>query len=328
MLELVKKLAETFGVSGNEEDIRNLIKNEIAAFVDEISVDALGNLIAVRKGKGKRLMVAAHMDELGLMATYADEKGFIRFAPVGSIGPFALLGQRVKFRNGVIGVVYYEEKLDDLKNLKLSRMYIDIGANSREEAMSRIRLGDTACLDVEPRIQGNRILSKALNNRAGCAVAIETMKRISGTEHEIYFVFTVQEELGSRGARTAAFGIKPDAAIELDVTPAGDTPDGEAKEIRCGGGPGVKIMDAHLVSHPELRRHLETCAAELQLPVQLLIQAKGSGDGSEIHLTAGGIPTVGLSIPCRYVRNPVEIVYAEDLGNTVKLLTAAIHKYQ
>lgn len=326
MFDLIKKLTAAFGVSGNEEEIREVIKSEISGHVDEISFDALGNMIAVKRGKGKKVMVAAHMDEIGIMATHIDEKGFIRFSNLGWVYQYYALGQRVRFKNGTIGSIFYEEKLDDMKNLKLSRMYMDIGAKSRAEAEKKVKIGDTACFVGETVKEGGMLISKALDNRAGCAVAIKAIQNIPETENEIYFVFTVQEELGLRGARTAAFGVQPDMAIALDVTSTGDTPESEVMEVKCGAGPAIKIMDRSIVCHPEVKRLLEDSAKYLGIPYQYEILQQGGTDVGAIHISAGGVPSGAISIPCRYIHSPVEMADINDMENCVKLLAKAVTK--
>ncbi|MCX7843156.1 MAG: M42 family metallopeptidase [Clostridia bacterium] len=324
MFDLIKRLCQSFGVSGNEEDIRDVIKSEIGNKLNEVRVDALGNLIAVKKGKGKKIMVAAHMDEIGVLATFIDEKGFIRFSNIGGVSQFFALGQRVKFRNGVTGAVFYEEKLDDMKNLKLSSMYIDIGAISREDAEKKVQIGDAACFLGETVQEGDVIISKALDDRAGCSVLLQAIKNLPETENEIYFVFTVQEELGLRGAKTSAYQILPDMAIAVDVTKTGDTPECKPMAVKCGGGPAVKIKDNSVICHPEVRRLLEDKAKQLNIPYQLEVLSAGGTDAGAIHLTAGGVPSGAISIPCRNIHSPSEIVSLKDLENAVKLLTESI----
>ncbi|MCX7921793.1 MAG: M42 family metallopeptidase [Clostridia bacterium] len=326
MFDLVKKLTGAFGVSGNEEEIRDVIAAEIRPKVDEIKVDALGNLIAVKKGTGKKIMLAAHMDEIGIMATYIDDKGFIRFSNIGGISQYYALGQRVRFKNGTIGSVFYEEKLDDMKNLKLSKMYLDIGAKSKDEAEKKVKIGDTACFVGEALMQGDMLVSKALDDRSGCAVLVKVIQNMPLTENEVYFVFTVQEELGLRGAKTAAYQIKPDIAIAVDVTLTGDTPESNVMEVKCGFGPAIKIKDNSVISHPEVKRLLENSAKELNIPYQFEILEKGGTDAGAIHITAGGVPSGAISIPCRYVHSPVEMVNINDLENSVNLLMKVIVK--
>lgn len=332
MFKLIKKLTDSFGVSGNEEEIRDVIKAEIESFVDNVYVDTLGNLIAVKKGRNssgsagnsKKIMLAAHMDEIGIMASHIDEKGFIRFSNIGWVSQYFALGQRVRFRNGTTGAIFYEEKLEDMKNLKLSKMYIDIGAKSREDAEKKVSIGDVAVFIGEAEQEGNMIISKSLDNRCGCAVLIRVIKELINTENEIYFVFTVQEEIGLRGAKTSSYGIMPDYAIGIDVTDTGDTPECNLMEVKCGDGPAIKIIDRSFITHPMVRKILEDKARELEIPYQLEILEAGGTDPGAIHLTGGGIPSGAISIPCRYIHSPVEMVDINDLEGAVKLLKNCI----
>ncbi len=324
MFELIKRLTQSFGVSGNEEEIRETIINEIKNDIQEIRVDTLGNLIATKPGKGKKIMVAAHMDEIGVMATYIDEKGFIRFSNIGGVSAFVSLGQKVKFKNGTVGAVFYEDKLEDMKNLKLSKMYIDIGAKDKKEAEKLVRIGDVACFVGDAVRQGDMVISKAIDDRSGCAVLIEAIKRLPQTDNEIYFVFTVQEELGLRGAKTAAYQLKPDIAIAVDVTDTGDTPEANLMEVKCGGGPAIKIKDRSVICHPEVKKLLEESARNINIPYQFEVLEYGGSDPGAIHISAGGVPSGAISIPCRYIHSPVEAASLEDIENAVKLLIEAI----
>jgi len=324
MFDLIKRLTNSFGVSGNEEDIRETIINEIKNDIKEINVDTLGNLIATKPGKGKKIMVAAHMDEIGIMATYIDEKGFIRFSNVGGVSSFISVGQRVKFKNGTIGTVFYEDKLVDMKSLKLSKMYIDIGAKDKKEAEKSVHIGDVACFIGDAVRLGDMVVSKAIDDRSGCAVLINAIKKLPQTDNEIYFVFTVQEEIGLRGAKTAAYQLKPDMAIALDVTATGDTPEARLMEVKCGGGPAIKIKDRSIISHPEVKNLLEESAKNINIPYQFEVLEFGGSDPGAIHISAGGVPSGAISIPCRYLHSPVEMASIEDIENAVKLLVEAI----
>jgi len=331
MFELLTRLTQTFGVSGNEEEIRSLIINEIKGKVDNISIDPLGNLIAMKKGNVnkdncKKIMLAAHMDEIGIIVTHIDEKGFIRFSNIGGVSPFVSISQRVKFKNGTIGVVSYEQKLDDIKNLKLPKMYIDIGAKSREETEMMINIGDTACFCGDSVKQGDYAISKAMDNRCGCTVAIGVINKLKDieTDNEIYFVFTVQEEVGLRGAKTSAYQIMPDIAIALDVTSTGDRPESNIMEVKLGKGPAIKIKDSSVICHPEVKKLLVAAAKRINIPYQYEILEAGGTDAGAIHTTCGGIPSGAVSIPTRYIHSPAEMVSLEDLENAVKLVTEAI----
>lgn len=324
MFELIKKLCSTYGVSGNEEEIREVIVSFIRDKVDSIEVDPLGNLIAIKKGTGKKIMLAAHMDEIGVMATYIDDKGFIRFSNLGGVYPLYSLGQKVRFRNGTIGTIFFEKKLEDIKNVKLSNLYIDIGVSSREEAEKFVHIGDTAAFVGETLQQNNKVISKALDDRSGCAVLIEVLNRMPATDNEVYFVFTVQEELGLRGAKTAAHNVMPDIAIAVDVTSTGDTPECELMEVKCGQGPAIKIKDRSVVCHAEVKKLLEEAAKRKRIPYQFEILEAGGTDIGAIHLVAGGIPSGAVSIPCRNIHSPVEMASLSDLNHAVELLCEAI----
>jgi len=203
-------------------------------------------------------------------------------------------------------------------------MYIDIGARSREEALKMVNIGDVACFVGDAVLQGDTVISKALDNRSGCAVVVKAIKELKKTDNEIYFVFTVQEEVGLRGAKTAAFSIKPDIAIAVDVTMTGDTPESHPMEVKCGGGPAIKVKDRSVICHPEVRKLLEESAKRNNIPYQLEILEAGGSDPGSIHLTAGGIPSGAISIPVRYVHSPVETASMSDINNAVKLLVEAI----
>jgi putative aminopeptidase FrvX len=324
MFDLINRLTDSFGVSGNEEGIRETIINEIKNDIQEINVDTLGNLFAIKRGKGKKIMVAAHMDEIGVMATYIDDNGFIRFSNIGGVSSFISVGQKVKFKNGTLGAVFYEDKLEDMKNLKLSKMYIDIGAKDKKDAEKSVRIGDVACFVGDTKKLGNMVVSKALDDRSGCAVLIKAIKELPETDNEIYFVFTVQEELGLRGAKTAAYQLKPDIAIALDVTATGDTPEANLMEVKCGNGPAIKIKDRSVICHPEIKNLLEESAKRLNIPYQFEVLEFGGSDPGAIHISAGGVPSGAISIPCRYVHSPVETASLQDIENAVKLLVEAI----
>lgn len=320
MKELLKKLTEAYGPSGNEEIIRDVIRQEIEDYVDEIRVDTLGNLIAVRKGSGKRVMLAAHMDQIGFMVTYIDDKGFLRFTRVGGVSVSDSIHRRVIFKNGVVGVISYEEEIDDIKDIKLERMYIDIGASSLKEAESMVAIGDVAVYHSSFSENCGRYIGKAMDDRAGCALLIETAKRLQSSPHEIYFVFTVQEELGVRGARTSAYALNPDIGIAVDVTTTGDTPKSRPMAVKLGGGPAIKVKDSLVLAHPKVRNLMVSRAQEAGIPYQMEILESGGTDAGAIHLTREGVPSGVLSIPCRYVHSDSEMVDASDMENGVKLM--------
>lgn len=324
MIELLSRLTSVNGVSGNEEEIGKVIEEEIRPYVDEVRRDALGNLICVKKGGGKRIMLAAHMDEVGIIVTHIDDNGFLRFAAMGGVNHFSSLYQRVVFKNGVVGAVGFEEELDELKDLKINKMYIDVGAKTKEEAEQMVQTGDVAAFEGILTSRGDRVISKALDDRVGCAVLIETAKRLKGSNHEIIYVFTVQEELGLRGAKPAAYSVEPEMAFVIDVSGTGDTPKAKPLPLKCGNGPMIKIMDRASIIHPEMKELLIRTAKENNIPYQLKVAAVGGTDAGAIHLSREGVPTANIAVPCRYLHSPVEMVDINDVKNAVRLLEKAI----
>ncbi|NLX71655.1 MAG: M42 family metallopeptidase [Clostridiales bacterium] len=320
MKELLKKLTEAYGPSGNEEVIRDIIRDEIKDYVDEIRVDTLGNLIAVKKGNGVKVMLAAHMDQIGFMVTHIDDNGFLRFTRIGGISVGNSINRRVVFKNGVTGVVSYDGDVDRLSDIKLDKMYIDIGASNREEAEKEVAIGDVAVYYSPFTENIGKYVSMAMDDRVGCALLIETARRLKSSPHEIYFVFTVQEELGVRGAKTSAYALNPDIGIAVDVTGTGDTPKARPMAVKLGGGPAIKVKDALVLAHPRVKELMVKRAKELGIPYQMEILDAGGTDAGAIHLTREGIPSGVLSIPCRYVHSDSEMVDAGDIENGVKLM--------
>ena len=324
-LSLLKTLVETYGPSGSEDKIRDLITEEIKDYVDTIKTDRMGNLIAVKNGPGKRIMIAAHMDEIGIIAINIDDNGFIRFSSIGGVSPFTALYQRVMFGNGTIGVVGMEH-LDEMKNLKLDKMFIDIGAKTKEEALKKVHVGDVACFYNTFTQDGDRFISKAMDDRIGCFIAIEALKAVKDSPNELHFVFTVQEEVGIRGAKTAAYGIDPDMGIAIDVTLTGDTPKARTMDVNLGDGPAIKIRDNSMLSHPAVKNLMIDTAKAHDIPYQLEVLEFGGTDSGAIHLTRSGVPSGVLSIPCRFVHSPSEMVSQKDVAHSIKLLTKILEQ--
>lgn len=327
--QFIRELAPAYGPSGHEEAVRALIRRHVTPLADEVLVDRLGSLIALIRGAGgtdaRRIMIAAHMDEIGLMVTHIDDDGFLRFAAVGGHKPATLLGQRVVFADGTVGAIG-AEKLDDIKDLKLDRMFIDIGAAGREEAAARTPVGSTAVFHQEITASGSRLIGKALDDRSGCAVLLELMHQLRAhpSPHDVYCVFSVQEEVGLRGARTAAYAIEPDLALAVDVTAAGDTPKGEKLNMTLGGGAAIKVKDDSLIAHPWVRQLLVDTAAQQGIPYQMEVLPYGGTDAGAIHLTKSGVPAGAVSIPTRYLHSPVEMVDMRDVAAATDLLVAML----
>ena len=319
MKDLLKKLSETYGPSGREQQIARVIRDEVKDHVDETYTDNMGNLYAVKKGTGAKIMVAAHMDEIGVIVTYIEKEGFLRFSNVGGVSPYVLVGQRLTFGNGVIGTVGME-KLEDIKKLSLDKLYLDVGAKDKEEAEKKVKIGDVATYHRELVLAGDRVIGKAMDNRAGCAVLIKAMQELGETNNEIYAVFTSQEEVGLRGSRTSSYRINPDIGLAIDVTLVGDTPEASTMAVSLGKGPAIKVKDASVICHPRLKELLTELAEKNNIPYQFEVLLAGGTDAGAIHLTREGIPSGVISVPCRYVHTPGEMVDLDDMENAVKLL--------
>lgn len=327
MKKLLKQLTETFGPSGYEENVRKLIRAEVKPYADEIKVDALGSLIVRKKPtkqskNTKKIMIAAHMDEIGLMVSHVDDNGFVRFSPIGGVFRRYVVGGRVRFLNGVQGVIG-NDKLDNIGELPtLDKVYIDVGATNKKDCP--VKIGDVAAFDRPFTEMGNRLVAKSMDNRAGVVVAIETLRALKTTPYDVYFVFTSQEEVGVRGATTSAYGVDPDIGIALDVTPTGDTPNALKMEMRLGDGPCIKIKDVGFISDPRIVQWMIQTAEKNKIPYQREVLLLGGTDARAIQLTRAGVPAGCLSIPVRYVHSPSEMVDHSDMLNSVKLLTALL----
>ena len=327
MKQLLKQLTETFGPSGYEENVRRIIQTEVKPLADEIKVDVLGNLIVRKKPtkqskNPKKVMVAAHMDEIGLMVSHVDEKGFVRFSPIGGVFRRYVPGGRVRFLNGTVGVLGY----DNLSNVNelptLDKVYIDVGATSKKDCP--VKVGDVAAFDRPFVDMGNRLVAKSMDDRVGVLVAIEALRALKSTPNDVYFVFTTQEEVGVRGATTSAYGVDPDVGIALDVTPSGDAPESLKMEMMLGKGACIKIKDAGALSDPRVVQWMIQTAEKNKIPYQREVLLLGGTDARAIQLTRGGVPAGCISIPVRYVHSPSEMVDTSDVQNSVKLLTALL----
>jgi tetrahedral aminopeptidase len=320
MNELIQKLVEAYGPSGFEDQMRTLIRPEIEPYADEISVDALGNLIALKKGNGSglKVMIAAHMDEIGVMVTHVTKEGFLRFTNIGGVLSHTLLGNRVQFANGVTGIVYSDRIEERDKVHPLNKHYIDVGATSKEDCP--VGVGDAAGF-VRPFLaQGKRLSAKSMDDRIGCAVAIGALQRLSAAPHDVYFVFSVQEEVGTRGAQTAANALAPDVGIALDVTLTGDMPEARPMAVNLGEGPAIKVKDSGMIAHAGLVRLMRRRAEEAHIPFQLEVLDGGSTDARAMQISGPGVAAGCISIPCRYVHSQSETVDADDVENSIRLL--------
>ncbi len=323
--ELLKKLVTAYGPASNEGIIRSIIIDEIREYVDEYNVDNLGNLIAHKKGNGKKIMISAHMDQIGLMVTDIDKDGFIRFGNIGGISPSISLSQKVLFENGTMGAIF-AEPVDDLSKLKLDNMYIDIGARNNKEAEEKVNVGDI-CIYYSEFIDNEHVVfTSYLDDRVGCYVAIETLKNLNATDNDLYFVFSVQEEVGLRGAKTAAYSIDPDFGIAIDVTAHGDTPKAKRFAIGLHKGTAIKVKDNSIITHPLVRNNLVELAKVNDIKYQMEVLEFGGTDSGAIHTTKEGVPSGVISIPTRYVHSTVEMASKDDIMDSVRLLKAYLEE--
>jgi putative aminopeptidase FrvX len=330
--ETIKKLVETFGPSGYEQDIRDTIRQEIekdglaTGNGDEVRVDVMGNLIVLKKGTGggRKVMLAAHMDEIGVIVTHVDEKGFLRFGRLGGVYPHTLIGGRVRFADGTIGVIGVEKLEDRTKMPGLDKLFIDVGA--KDKASCPVRVGDVAGFVRPLADMGDRLIAKGMDDRIGCAVLLQVLRELKETPHDVYFVFTVQEEVGLRGATTSGYGVAPDLALSVDVTDTGDTPEARAMAVSLGDGPAIKVKDGGMLAHPGVKNWLVETAEGDEIPYQLEVLEGGTTDARAIQTSRAGVPAGCVSIPCRYIHSPSEMVDYDDVTNAVKLLVTALSK--
>lgn len=342
-LTMLKDLTDAKGIPGNESEVRKLMQEYITPYADEITTDGLGSLIAKKTGQenGPKIVVTGHLDEVGFMVTQIDDKGFIRFQPVGGWWSQVMLAQRVTIVTrkgditGVIGskpphILSAEARK---KPVEIKEMFIDIGATSKEDAQEwGVRPGDMVVPYFEFTVMNNEkmLLAKAWDNRIGCAIAIDVLKQLKGTDHPnvVYGVGAVQEEVGLRGARTSTFKIRPDIGFAVDVGIAGDTPGVTEREAlgKMGKGPQIVVYDASMVSHKGLRDFVTDTADEHNIPYQYESIPGGGTDAGSIHLTANGVPALAITIATRYIHSHAAMLHRDDYENTVKLIVEVIKK--
>lgn len=329
MKALIQQLVELTGPSGYETQVRNAVKEAVKDIADELHVDPLGNLIATKgrqQSGGQKIMLAAHMDEIGIIATHIDDKGFIRFTKIGGVYARNLVGGRVRFLDGTQGVIGIERQKSASDLPDLEQMFIDVGASSHTDCP--VQVGDVAAFErpfLHLAAKGNnpvsgRLVTKALDDRIGVAILIETMRKIETTPHQLSFVFSVQEEVGTRGAITAAYSIDPDIGIAVDVTGVGDIPKGAKMEVSLGKGPAIKVRDGGMLSDPRIVEWMVNTAKKSGIPYQVEILEAGSTDARAIQISRAGVPAGCVSIPCRYIHTPSEMVDMGDVYNSVRLL--------
>ena len=339
-MKLLEELSLTPAISGNEEIIREIIKRELKSSVDEIETDSMGNLVCTKKGEdgAPTVMLASHMDEIGLMVKYIDDDGFIKFIKIGGINDQMLINQAVIIHSengkypGVIGskpphVTKPEERN---KVIKYSDMFIDIGANNKKEAEEMVSVGDMITFrSWFEEYPNDKVMGKALDNRIGCYVMMEIMKRVD-TRATVYGVGTVQEEVGLKGAKVSSYALNPDYAFALDTTLSGDHPGIKIEEAPCkmGEGPAVILADRSgdgIITSKVMKDMIIKASKKEDIPIQLEVSDGGTTDGTAIHLNRDGIITGVVSVPTRYIHTPVSVASAEDIENTIELIVAILN---
>lgn len=334
---LLKRLTEASGVSGNEREVRSIIIDEIKDFVDDLKVDKLGNIIVFKEGKknSKKLMITAHMDEVGLMVTDIDDKGFIKFTTVGGIDKRILVSKPVIVGDnkipGVIGSkpIHLQKKGERDKAIEIDNLYIDIGVDSKEEALKLVKIGDYVAFDSKYVEFGNNLVkAKALDNRVGCSLLIELIKEVK--DKSFYGVFTVMEEIGLRGAGPAAYAVEPDISIILEGTLCYDIPeiDSHLVPTYINNGPAISLIDRTTVFNKELREKIVEIAKLNNIPYQYRKSSMGGNDSGKIHITKEGSITATISVPCRNIHSPSSVMSKKDYENTFKLLKSILMAYE
>lgn len=325
MLDLIQKLTEAWGPSGYEHRVRALIREEVSALADEITVDGLGNLICRVGTGGSKVLIAAHMDEIGVMANYTEPNtNYLRFTSIGGLIFTALHGNRVVFEDGTIGVIAAHDAFGKGRTTAADSdsFFIDV---QDETGTLQAREGTPAGFWREMQTRGERVIAKALDDRIGCVVAIETMRRLAkNTPNTCYFVFTVQEEVGLRGAKVAAQGVNPDLGIALDVTASGDEIKNRKMAVKLGGGAAIKVMDSAHIVPPAVKNWMVARAEADHIPYQLEVLTGGSTDGAQIQLAHSGVPTGVISIPTRFLHTTSETVDLGDVRACIDLLTGLL----
>ncbi len=336
-IDMLRSLTQTPGIASREDKVRNVVATYLGPLVDELAVDALGNLIGHRKGSGgPRIAIAAHMDEIGFLVRHVDENGFLRVQRVGGFDPRVLVAQRVvvQTRSGIAlpGVFQPASKPihlmqpGDARDLKLEDLFVDLGM-AAESVKEQVHIGDMVTLDRDLIEAGDTVVSKALDDRLGVYVMIEAVRKAVDSSADIFAIATTQEEIGLRGAHASAYGVDPDIAIALDVTIAGDIPGGapDAYVSKIGLGTAIKILDSSQIANPMIVDHLRDLAEEHDIPYQMEILPFGGTDAGAFQTSRGGTATATISIPTRYVHTVNEMAHTGDIQASVDLLAAFLN---
>lgn len=327
---MLEELTQVWGVSGSEGKVSDYLISKCADYVDEVRVDALGNLIMVKRGNGvnkKKIMCAAHMDEIGLCVIAVTNDGFIKVKQMGGVSAAVSYMNRVKFKNGAFGTLAETEKIADGKLTGLDQLYVDIGAPSREEALRYVSIGEPAAFVGDyVKLAGRNVMSKAFDDRAACYIMAMAVLEMDTPYHDVYFVFTVQEEVGLRGATVAAESIHPDLGIAIDITGSFDVPADDLGNAVNGGGAAIKGNDASVICDEELVQAMVECAQKNNIKYQMDVLANGGTDAGAINRSGKGVKTVGISIPTRYGHTPNSIINLDDVEACIQLLKKYIQE--
>lgn len=324
---LLKRLTQAQGIAGYEKEVRSLILDEVRPLADEVIVDAIGNVIARKNGTGgadsKKIMFAAHMDEIGFMVKKIEENGLLRICNVGWNWAASAYNARVKFRNGISGVIGCMDPVEEAHN-DIGKLYVDIGATSKQDAQKYVKVGSVCGYYGEYlELANNLICSKTLDNRIGCFQLIEALRENNGTYlNDIYYVFTVQEEVGCRGSKPAAERIRPDIGIAVDITPAHDYPCDLEGSNAVGNGIAIKYADPSVICDEEIVTVMEACCEEKKIPYQPEVIDKGGTDASSMNLSGFGVRCGGIAVATRYPHCQSCVASKDDIEAGILLCSA------
>lgn len=320
--ELLKRLNAAHGPSGDEGEVRQVIAALAKPFADEMTTDTMGNLIVRKRGEGPKLMFSAHMDSIGFIVTHITKEGYLRCGRLGGVSPKETAYTPVRFKNGVRGVFAKEEKAE-FDKLKLDECFIDIGARDEDEARKLVQIGDTAVYDSPVFCNNGKVVSPYLDNRISCVILLRALEQVKVCANDCAFVFSVQEEVGLRGAKTASYSIDPDYGVAVDVTDVDDVPGSQQYgTTQLGKGAAVKLMDSSVICHPELVETMEKVAKAGGITVQRDILRTGGTDAGAMAVNRCGVIAGGISIPCRYIHTPCEMAALSDVEACISLVAA------
>ena len=319
MIKYIKDLVKIISVSGHEEKLCDYIAEKMAPYFDSVKKDALGNLICRKKGDGKKLMMCAHMDEIGFIVTYIEDDGYVRFAPIGGINFAAAAYSEVVFENSKCGIIVPEAEVKPA-DYKADSFVVDLGVKTKKEAERICKIGDTFAVRPSVRnLAGGRLCGRPLDDKIGCAVLMAAAEKSDTFKNDVTFVFTVQEEVGIRGARTAAFAIAPDYGVAIDVTATGDAKGAKPMAVKLGGGAAIKLKDMSAICDVTLVEKMKTLAKDNSVPYQLEILPFGGTDAASMQLAGEGCRAGCISIPTRYVHSAVETMDEKDVRAAIDL---------